>query len=122
MADRGGHQQKRYKSHPSASNEIDDKCALWTKLVELWAWGVISVWSLNFEHMCFRYKHMCEYYLYVYENIACLSQASLLQELAAAAVESGLQSPCVDQLANIGSAGNHPGNCHRDLIRIYENL
>jgi hypothetical protein len=41
-----------------------------------------------------------------------------LQELAAAASESGLQSPCIVQLANIGSAGNHPGNCHRDLIRI----
>lgn len=41
-----------------------------------------------------------------------------MQELAAAASESGLQSPCIVQLANIGSAGNHPGNCHRDLIRI----
>jgi hypothetical protein len=41
-----------------------------------------------------------------------------LQELAEAAVKSGLDRTCIKELAGIGSNGNQPGNASRDLFRI----
>ena len=49
----------------------------------------------------------------------CIStKATLLQQLAEAAVQSGLHKPCIEELAGIGSNGNQPGNSSRDLLRI----
>jgi len=44
MYQRGGHQQKRHAHGGSSGSKVDleDKCALWAKLVDLWSWGVIS--------------------------------------------------------------------------------
>ena len=42
-----------------------------------------------------------------------------VQELASAAVKSGLESQCVGKLPELGACGHSPGNCHRDLVRKY---
>ena len=42
-----------------------------------------------------------------------------VQELASAAVKSGLESQCVGKLAELGACGHSPGNCHRGLVRKY---
>ena len=44
-------------------------------------------------------------------------EASLLQVLAKAALQSGLDAKDIRELASLGSYGDHPGNCHRDLVR-----
>ena len=44
-------------------------------------------------------------------------EASLLQVLAKAALQSGLEAKDIRELASLGSYGDHPGNCHRDLVR-----
>ena len=37
--------------------------------------------------------------------------------LAKAALQSGLDAKDIRELASLGSYGDHPGNCHRDLVR-----
>eukprot|EP00969_Alexandrium_andersonii_P339287 14997901-Alexandrium_andersonii.AAC.1 len=43
--------------------------------------------------------------------------ASRIQQIALAAQQDGLQNSAIDKLAALGSAGLHPQNCHRDLMK-----
>lgn len=42
-----------------------------------------------------------------------------VQEVAMAAVKSGLESPEMKELQALGALGHQPGNAHRDLMRKY---
>ena len=45
--------------------------------------------------------------------------ATEVQEFAAAAIKSGLGSPGMQDLQNLGAMGHQAGNAHRDLVRKY---
>ena len=45
--------------------------------------------------------------------------ATDLQEIAQAAVASGACHADIFALASLGAHGEQPGNCHRDLVRLY---
>eukprot|EP00969_Alexandrium_andersonii_P201610 8907479-Alexandrium_andersonii.AAC.1 len=42
--------------------------------------------------------------------------ATKIQRLASAAQSDGLRHPTIERLASLGSSGQHPQNCHRDLV------
>ena len=42
-----------------------------------------------------------------------------VQEMAAAAVKSGLDKKEIRELQSLGAMGHQPGNAHRDMVRRY---
>ena len=44
--------------------------------------------------------------------------SSGLQEIASAAVADGLQNEDIVELSGLGTFGQYPSNCHRDILRL----
>jgi hypothetical protein len=42
-----------------------------------------------------------------------------VQDMASAAVKSGLDRPEIKELQGLGAMGHQPGNAHRDMMRKY---
>ena len=53
------------------------------------------------------------------QSVGARLSAIEVQEMAAAAVKSGLDKKEIRELQSLGAMGHQPGNAHRDMVRRY---